>query len=481
MAISAASAFPRLSWLLLCSLTCAVPALAQDGSDRSGDAPAENRNGSLTPPTAAAPSTEVAPEAAPDAAAGQSAIMREVAKFAEFDELRPQGQTSDFPGVYETITQDAGGFRTWLYDNNLYFRGSTTNPISYDVAGTPATKATQSYVGQRFTATQANDLRLSWKFGGSGNDITQLNTGVIINSSTWARLGPSGVRFNNLNIFSSFFDRKVEIKAGVTGNVNEFVGIFSGGNPILAAGLAASIPVSTGMSGGIAATPTFNVQLNGKRGFYSKSGIQRSIVPEGTEVEVDGSGAGLKLTRRGARPLFIQEFGVRRPASADSRQIWLRAGASYNLSRYARLDGGGRDRNWMIYALGDYQITQPDKRAAYRGVYVGASALFGDDAVNVYTRSLEARVYAIGMIPGRPADQMTFTVGANRFSRSGGRALASAGQITQRDQFSVGALYALRATNGVFVSPSITYIRNPSFIGDLKPAVNLGAALVVLF
>lgn len=477
MASKAASAFPRLSWLFASSLTFATPAWAQDTPEPSKDGPEETRSGSVTPPTVAAPSTDQASQATVE----ESTIMQKVARFAEFDTLRPQGQTSDFPGVYESITQDVGGFRTWLYDNDLYFRGSSTNPISYDIAGTPATKATQSYVGQRFTVTQANDLRVSWKMGGTGNDITQLNAGVIVNVTNWATIGPSGVRFNNLNIFSSFFDRKLEIKAGVTGNVSEFVGIFSGGNPILAAGLAASIPVSTGMSGGIAATPTFNVQVNGKQGLYSKTGIQRSLVPEGTQAEADGSGAGIQLTRKGARPLFIQEFGIRRPASADSRQIWLRAGGSYNLSSYARLDGRGRNRNWMLYALGDYQITQPDKRAAYRGIYVGASALFGDDAVNVYTSALEARVYAIGMIPGRPADQMTFTVGHNRFSRSGGEALASTGLVTQRNQFSVGALYAYRATNGVFVSPSITYIRNPSFIGDLKPAVNLGAALVVLF
>ncbi|MEW9856581.1 hypothetical protein [Novosphingobium sp. M1R2S20] len=60
----------------------------------------------------------------------------------------------------------------------------------------------------------------------------------------------------------------------------------------MAAGLAASIPISNGMSGGTAVAPTFNVQLNGKDGIYSKSAIQRSLIPQGMSEDVAGAGWG---------------------------------------------------------------------------------------------------------------------------------------------------------------------------------------------
>ncbi|MET1754285.1 carbohydrate porin [Novosphingobium sp. RD2P27] len=406
---------------------------------------------------------------------------REAARFAEIDRLKTQGQSTDFPGVSQTLTKDAGGFRTWLYEHDLYFRGVSSNTVSYDIASGNDQLSPQTYTGQKLTLSQSNELRLSWKIGGSGEDITQINVGTLINFTNWRPIGPSRAKFSNLNIYSSFLDRTIEVKAGYGQTISDFVGIFAGGNPILASGLAASIPLSTGMSGGTAVAPSVSLQLNGGDGFYSKSAVQRSLIPEGMSADAANAGAGLKFSRPGAKALYIQEFGVRRVASGSTRQIWLRGGGSYNTTLYDRLDGRGQERNWSIYLLGDYQIYQPDPRLSYRGISVGASALFAADSVNVYTRSLEGRVYALGMVPGRPLDQVTFTIGSNRFSRTGGRAIEAAGLKANRDQFSVGMLYAIHAMDGLFISPSVNYIRNPSFVGDFKPAVVLSGSATVLF
>lgn len=407
-------------------------------------------------------------------------MLREMARFAEFDKLRAQGQTTDFAGSYQTVSKDIGGFRTWLHERNLHFRGSAVNVFTADISGNGLQGGSRLYNGQRPTVSTSHDLRLSWKIGGSGEDITQINVGGLASVSNW-RLSPSGVLFTNLNLYSTFFDRTVEVRAGYNTNIADFIGIFSGGNPILAGGLATSIPLSSGMSGGMGVAPTFSVQLNAKNGFYSRSGVQRSLLPTGLVDDAAKAGSGLKFTRAGAKALYIQEFGVRRAASPENRQIWIRGGGAYNTSLYNRLDGRGQNRNWMAFALADYQLTRPDPTAFYKGIYVGASALFARDTVNAYTRTLEGRVYALGMVPGRPADQMTFTIGMNRFSRSGGDAIRAAGGVANRNQFSVGALYAFQATEGLFISPSVTYIRNPSFVGDFKPAINLGTSLTVLY
>jgi len=469
-----------LSSILALSLL-SVPAFASDepssatGPSDQADPPEAS---SVSPKAASTETKAVLPVDGDDR---RAAALRDAARFAEFDKLRTQGQTTDFPGVGQTLTKDVGGIRSWLHDNDLYFRGVTSNTLTKDIAGDGLAGGEQSYTGQKLTFTQSNELRLSWKIGGSGNDITQINVGGLFSIANWRQVGPSGARFSNLTVYSSFLDRTVEVKAGYNQNLSDFVGIFSGGNPILASGVAGSIPLSTGMSGGTALAPTFNVQVNGKDGVYSKSAIQRSILPEGMSADAGSAGAGLKFNRPGAKALFLQEFGVRRPSSADSRQIWLRGGGSYNTTLYDRLDGAGQERNWSAYALADYQVFQPDRSAAYKGVYLGASALFAKDSVNVYKRSLEARVYALGLIPNRPADQVTVTMGLNSFSQTGARAVEAAGGIAHKSQFSVGALYAFHALDGLFVSPSVNYIHNPSFVGDFKPAVNFALSVTMLY
>jgi hypothetical protein len=469
---------------VLVSLSCAaviMPASvsAQTTQQRDvGEAvPAE-----ATPPTVKAPSADTTSETPPAPTDAQALAKQQAMRFAQFDALKTQGQTTDFPGIGQTLTKDVGGVRSWLYDHDLYFRGVSSNNLTKDVSGDGIPSGgQQTYTGQKLTFSQNNELRLSWKIGGSGKDITQINVGGLFSVVNWRQLGPSGARFSNLTLFTSFLDRTIEVKAGYNQNLSDFVGIFAGGNPILASGVAGSIPLSTGMSGGTALAPSFNVQINGKNGFYSKSAIQRSILPAGMSADADAAGAGLKLTRDGAKPLFIQEFGIRRASSEGGRQLWIRGGGSYNTSLYNRLDRAGQERNWSAYVLADYQVYQPDKSAAYKGIYAGASALFAKDSVNVYKRSLEGRIYALGLIPGRPADQVTVTVGLNSFSETGGRAFKAAGLVAHRSQFSIGGLYAFHALDGLFISPSINYIRNPSFVGDFKPAINLAASVTVLF
>ncbi|MFK4873776.1 carbohydrate porin [Novosphingobium sp. ZW T3_23] len=456
-------------------------AFAQEDAQTDRSPGLQGQSPEAPPPSARAPSIDTKAATSTGDNDDRARARREAAKFMEFDKLRTQGQTTDFPGVGQTLTKDVGGIRSWLYDSDLYFRGVSSNTLTRDVSGNGLADGAQSYTGQKLTFTQSNELRLSWKVGGTGEDITQINVGGLFSIANWRQLGPSGARFSNLTVFSSFLDRTIEVKAGYNQNLSDFVGIFAGGNPILASGVAGSIPLSTGMSGGTALAPSFNVQFNAKGGWYSKSAIQRSILPQGMSADAASAGAGLKFTRPGAKALFIQEVGLRRPSSSDSRQIWLRAGASYNTTLYDRLDGAGQERNWSAYALADYQVYQPDKTMAYKGVYLGASALFAKDTVNVYKRSLEARVYALGLVPGRPLDQVTVTVGLNSFSRTGAQAVEQAGGIAHKSQFSLGALYAFHALDGLFLSPSINYIRNPSFVGDFKPALNLGLSATVLF
>lgn len=462
-----------------------LPAIAhaQDAAPQPADVvltPAQTQGLSQQPPTIAAPSTTTVPSLVP--VTPRTEVEAQVDRFAEFDALRPQGQTTDFPGTYDTLLGDDGGWRSWLYDHDMYMKVVSVSSLTDNVLSESGPRRPQEYLGQRLSLATNNAVRFSWKLGGSGLDITQLNICFEDNVVSWDQIGPTGADFLRLDLYSSFFNRRVEVTGGFGGNILNYVGIFAGGNPILANGLAGTIPIEAGMSAGSAGTPLLNVQLNGDDGYYSKSGIQRSLGTDGLISEAKQNGVGLELTRKGAEPLFIEELGLLRPASPNGRQIWLRMGGFYNMTEYNRFDGLGTSRNWAAYILGDYQVYKASVREPYRGVFIGASALFAPENVNVYTRTYEARAYAIGMLPGRATDSATMTLDYNDFSKPANTAFATAyNLLTERYQWSASFLYAMHLVRGVYLAPSITYLRHPSFIGDYKPALNLTTALTVQF
>lgn len=55
------------------------------------------------------------------------------------------------------------------------------------------------------------------------------------------------------------------------------------------------------------------------------------------------------------------------------------------------------------------------------------------------------------------------------------------GLHTNTSQLNATASYSARLTKGVFLTPSISYIHNPAFIGDFKDALNLSTAIFLLF
>lgn len=461
----------------------ALPAVAQDDTSATTSA-AANRQTQQAPASIAVPSTPSVPTINPPTKAKadpMAQMMADVAKYEKFDKLMAQGQSSNLPGTYDSVLQDYDGWRSWLYDNDLYVKGQNLSSIGYDVAGGRSPTKPQVFNGQQVTLSNSFEARISWKVNGNGNDIGQFNASFDFDRVSWTSAGPDYVGIDRLDYYQSLFNRKVEIDAGIGANIVNFIGIFSGGNLLLANGLAATIPLEVGMSGGSAVTPLINIQLNGDNGFYSKSGVQRSIRPEGAIVETTYNDGGFRFLEPGAKPLLIQEFGIQRPASPDDRQVWLRAGTIYNFTKYARLDGQGSAQNWAAYALADYQIYKPSRLAPYRGVYIGASAIVSPGLLNVYKQTFEARVYAVGMIPNRPTDALNLTIDLDPFSDTARRTYSALGLQTHKSQFAVGLLYAMHLTRGLYLTPTVSYTRNPSFVGNFGPAVTVGSTFTVLF
>jgi len=414
------------------------------------------------------------------------ASMLERAKFQRIEPLRAQGKTTNMPGVFDSIVNDTGGVRSLLADHDLHLSGLVSSGLTYNILDNGVPRDPQAYTGQQLTYSGSFNVFASLKIAGEGKDISQLNISVSSQYSSYIGVGPEkDLVLGTLDYFHSFFDRAVEINLGFTDNISRFVAIFAGGNPLMAAGYAATIPVEVGLSASPVATPTFNICFNGKSGFYNKTGVQRSLIPSarGLLEEADAYDSGLRFSQKGAKAIFINETGFKRSASPTKKQMWLRVGGIYNTSDYQRFDGGTMD-NWALYALGDYQLAQTRAGEPYRGLYIGASCLYGPSEINLYCRYYEARVYGIGLLPGRPTDLVNLTFAYNGFSREAIDAYAErtfGTVVTQRNQYSASLLYSCHLARGIYLGTSVTYLVHPTFIGDFEPALNVSLKTTLLF
>jgi porin len=406
-----------------------------------------------------------------------------LAKHARIDRLQPQGRTTNPPGTLDSLSRDLGGWRSALADRGVFVRGQAINLATLNLLDNAEPARPQRYNGQQTTFGGSVTAALSATFLDTGRDRAQVNLAVYSYYNTFPGVGPrTPAQFGAFEYYQSFSEGTWEIQGGINTNILNYVGIFAGGNPLLASGFGGVIPVQVGMSAPPSAAPAFNLTWNRGHG-YLRAGVQRSLLPrDGFAREVEDNTFGLRLTRPGAGALYLAEAGYRRPAAPGRPQTWVRAGAMANRSDFVRYADGRTGNNQAFYFLADRQLTQPDRNRAFRGLYGGLTAMAAPEAVNVYTRTLEARLYAYGLFAGRAGDLMNLTVSENRFGAPARRAVAGLTRLpTQRRQPAVSFLYAARLSPGVYLAPSVTWLRHPSFIGDFKDALNGTLTLSLFF
>lgn len=398
-------------------------------------------------------------------------------KFKRFDELSEPNLETMFPPTRDSLLGDIGGWRSRLADEDISVMSRGLLSGSYDLLQNNRPARPQAYNGQKATLVSFSpDIVITAGLGRFGLQNSKFVVSASTYWTTWAPNGPTKTQIRGLYYYQSFADKKVELKVGWVVNDLDFVGVFTGGNPVITTGLTSLVPVEAGMSADPGATPTINLTLHGRNGLYFKGGVQRSVSPLGQVYDVRHSGIGLDFGAKGASALFIGEAGIQRPAKAGQRQIWLRGGYMYNLSRYARFDGGRGERNFAAFALADYQIAQPHPDQPGRGIFLGATAEYAPPSVNLYSQYYELRTYAVGLLASRPSDSMTFNVNYSRFS-SDARA---AGTLTSRaypsGQFQIVGNYSAHLTNGLYLTPSLTYSHHPAF-GPYRDALTGGLGL----
>jgi porin len=400
--------------------------------------------------------------------------------FARLDELRHKGWITPFPKIEDTIIADAGGIRSTLADAGFGFLGLSKTTLTYNLRGD---RSNGSYNGKNLTYnTGIQALFLNWDAGTVGIKGGQVFLTLAALTNELEKVnGPRYARIAGIGWYQVLAGGKVEIKAGYYDNEKEYVGTAIAGS--LASGTLgpkANIPVQLGLGYNGLGVPGINIRLNAKDGLYTKFGAQRAVPPGGANTEVPLNRVGLDFSVPGAKALFVGEVGRNRPATKDRKSSWFRAGGIYNTTLYTDYRNGGTKENWAAYGAFDLQLTQIDKKAPARGVYVGASVNYAPPAQNLYTQYVEGRVYGVGLIESRPRDMASFVLTYNKLSAAARRYFVP-GQPTDGYQVTGTGSYSYRLSPGLYAQPGIGFVINPTYYPSVPVALNGYFSVALLF
>ena len=318
------------------------------------------------------------------------------------------------------------------------------------------------------------------------------------NYATYEGFNPNALTFHFLAYYQTLFDRLLEIKFGLVGNQNEFVGQNIGGGFASTGGPANSIITLLGMSASPVSTWSF--RITGHLGkFYNEAAVMRSLVVNGPTGNALFDTNALNPTRLdwnvhtssysstaeegapGTRELFVDEFGYKRDSAPDSLYTWARAGFMYNNSTFhdftKSVPKGGltqgaigptREGNAGFYLLGDQQIWQsaPSSRdTAGRGLYAGATVMWARPETTPITQYYEGRLYMKAPFDCRPKDlvSLVFFYQVNSpYFVDNLNTLNASGTYGKPETWSVTIGYLARLRRGVSLSLGLNYTANPS-------------------
>jgi len=430
----------------------------------------------LQPPETAQPAGSATLDPAPAAAAATS--------FRRYDDLSIKGWDIPFPKTEDTILADRGGIRDALADHGIGILFTAGNYLQYDFLQNDGRyRGPQLYNGQRVTRTSSYvTMYAAYDLGEIGIDEGQINLTLNYHNTSFTALNsPNRFRVPRLAYFQSLFGGRVELKLGINDESTEFFGTNVAGSLATGSlGPLANIPYQVGVNYSGFATPALNVKVNFKNHFYDKIGVQRSLPPGGAGPEVALNPSGFTFAPRGTNALFIDEFGYKRASSAGVKSTWFRGGGIYNLTRYDRFDGNGTARNWALFAAVDQQLTQPDPTRAFRGAYAGLTINHAPSVQNRVTNYVEARLYGIGLIAGRPFDLASLVATYSTYGDPARRALPKPGDGSYPDTTTIIGSYGYRLLPGFYLQPGLGITIHPLVTPRFKPALNgyLGVSLL---
>jgi porin len=359
-----------------------------------------------------------------------------------------KGWNIPFPSFADSVMQDVGGFRSALAKEGFGLIVLNAEIVQANMLDTPrkvpstypaCTSITriggicagnQAYFGQSFGSSYTLQPVLTYDLGRIGLTGGQLAFGAYIGSDTDEAYLPTGSRLSNLSWYQPLFDRKLEAKIGWFTASNEVIGTNVGGSYANPFGPSASIPAELGLSTGQISAPAARLKWNISDSFYSQFLVQRSFPvngPTGNAIydEFQNDGAGLRFNSpvQGTGTLYLNEVGYQTPPLPGAPFTWIRAGAMYNTSEFKDLSklatGGTKSGVPGFYLLADRQLWQQDPSSpltAFRGIYVGGTAMYTPPETAAFYQYYEARLYWLAPFASRPRDLISLVYNHNEVS-----------------------------------------------------------------
>lgn len=384
--------------------------------------------------------------------------------------FRWKGVNLNLPPPQNTVDLNLGGLRQKLAnDYGIGYIGfSGTNFFSNVLNHAQKLNGQQTYVGQKPTIISQNFMVVTVDLSRYGIPDGQIAASGVYLGTSWNPSGPNTINLGTLSYYQTFLNKRVEFKAGLLANSFEFVGPFTAGSLNAGVfGVQGNILAQTGLSAQQFPTPGANVTVHVTPYVYDKFGVSRATSGNGLTNEHNYNPTGVsRFNTPNSGGLFINEFGYLRPAAADAPQMWLRGGALLSNARYNHFDPPPRrsGRNYALFALGDRQLIQTSNAPgdAYRGLYGGFTVEYSPSYLNLFSQYYEARLYGLGIIPGRPRDQTSLLFTETVFSKEAVNAFQARRALTHNDSKAITFSHSAQVTHGVYLSGAVSYIDNPS-------------------
>ena len=427
--------------------------------------------------------------------------------LAEMDKvLGIKGWNYSPPSFAESVTLDYGGWRSSLASAGIGLIEANITRFQANMLDTPREgprynpfyESTQSYWGQKPSFHDISVLVLTYDLSRFGIPEGQLQLAGNFNYATYEAFNPDTATFHFLAHYQTLFDRRLEIKFGLVGNQNEFVGQNIGGAFASTGGPANSIITLLGMS--VSPVSTWSFRVTGHLGkFYNETAVMRSLVVNGPtgnalfdtnelnptrlqwNVNTSDYSPTAEVGAPGTGELFVNEFGYKQDATPSSLYTWARLGVMYNNSTFhdftkSVADGGlvqgaigpMKDGNAGFYLLADQQLWQSAPGLASttsRGLYAGATIMYARPQTTPITQYYEGRLYMKAPFESRPRDlvSLVFFYQVNSpYLVDNLNTLNAVGTYGKPETWSTTVGYLARLRPGVFLSLGFNYTANPS-------------------
>jgi len=392
-------------------------------------------------------------------------------------------------------------FTPQIFENNV-LNTPIKVPVNFPACSTPGAICAnqQAYFGEHGSFISTSLVFLTYDLNRFGVPDGQIILTGVKSASTDQAFVPIALQFNGWAWYQTFFNKAIEVKFGYVANNTEFVGTYVGSNFASTFGPSASIPAELGQSVTPATAPSFRATWHLNERLYDEAAVQRSLPVTGPtlnpiydDVRSNPSGLDFSSPIRGTRILYVNELGYKNEATPGDPKTWVRIGAMYNTSsftnftRVSSLPGATATGNFAGYLLADRQLWQQTPEAAYRGIYLGFSAMYASPRETAISQYYEGRLYSVGLFEQRPTDMISLIYnhqGISDFlSSDTNLSTPFTGLAAYHATNSITISYLAHVAAGVYGSVGFGYTDHPSisYFKTEGSALNLLLSLTTIY